>query len=113
MPMIETKVNIEITKEQEQTLAEKFGTAVAALGKSERYLMLRFEEKAHLYFQGKNSDPIAFVNVQLFGKASDSAYDRMTKEVTEILNNELHIAPDHIYVKYEEVAHWGHGGFNL
>lgn len=114
MPCIETKVNVKISKEQEKTLKEQFGKAISLLpGKSESWLMLSFFDEATLYFKGKNDLPIAFVEVKIFGKASDEAYDNLTAKICEILNSVLSIDPSCIYVKYEEVEHWGYNGSNF
>ena len=37
----------------------------------------------------------------------------MTAAITDILSKELQIAPNRIYVKYEEVAYWGWNGNNF
>lgn len=90
------------------------GKAIALIpGKSESWLMLSFEDNCRLYFKGKNDQPTAFVEVKLFGKASGEAYNKMTAAITDILKQQLNIQPDHIYVKYEETAHWGWNGNNL
>jgi phenylpyruvate tautomerase PptA (4-oxalocrotonate tautomerase family) len=114
MPYISTKTNIEITKEKETTIKEKLGKAIELIpGKSERWLMLSFEDNASLYFQGKSDGGIAFVEVKLFGSASSSAYDKLTAAITDILKEELGLSPDKVYVKYEEVSNWGYNGNNF
>ena len=37
----------------------------------------------------------------------------MTKAVCDILEEELGIDPEFIYVKYEEIDHWGYNRFNF
>lgn len=113
MPFINTITNKKISKENEINLKSQFGEAITILGKSESWLMLNFVSERNMYFQGDNSKPMAMVNVQLFGKATSSAYDRMTAKLTEIVSNELGIAPNQIYVKYEECSHWGWNGSNF
>jgi phenylpyruvate tautomerase PptA (4-oxalocrotonate tautomerase family) len=114
MPYISTKTNIAITKEKELIIKEKLGKAIGIIpGKSETWLMLSFEGEASLYFQGKNDKPIAFVEVKLFGKADSNSYNKLTSEITNILETELGIEPGKIYVKYEEVSHWGYNGNNF
>lgn len=114
MPYIVAKVNVKISKEKEEALKKRLGQAIALIpGKSENYLMLSFEDGCKLYFGGKNNIGIAFVEVKLFGKAGNSVYDSMTAEITKIINEELGISPSAIYVKYEEVAHWGWNGSNF
>lgn len=114
MPYIQTKVNVKITQQAETALKVKLGQAITNIpGKSEQWLMLSFEDQATLYFQGSNEQPTAFVEVKIYGKAAPTAYDRMTAEITGILQEELGISPDHIYVKYEETSYWGWNGHNF
>lgn len=113
MPFINTKTTAEITKEQELSLKTKLGSAMKLIGKSESWLMVNFEDNCRLYFKGDNSQDIAIVEVALFGKASDSQYEKMTAEITKIISETLGVDPSCIYVKYEEVDHWGFNGFNF
>ncbi len=112
MPLITAKVSTEITVEKEISLKEKFGKAIELIGKSESWLMVDFQGNCRLYFKGDNSAS-AMIEVDLFGKASDSGYDALTEKITEIVSEELGIAKDRIYVKYNEISHWGYSGFNF
>ena len=113
MPLITAKTSVEISKEKEVVLKEKLGKAIELIGKSESWLMVNFEDNCRLYFKGDNSQDIAIVEVALFGKASDSQYEKMTAEITKIISETLGVDPSCIYVKYEEVDHWGFNGFNF
>lgn len=113
MPYIRTQVSTALSKENEQSLTKKLGQAIQNLGKTEQWLMLDFEENCHLYFQGNQNAPTAFVEIKLFGKASNPMYDQMTKDVTRIVSEELSIPENRIYVQYEECAHWGWNGSNF
>jgi hypothetical protein len=114
MPFIQTKVNVKIEKEQEQRIKEKLGKAISLIpGKSENWLMLNFEDQCNMYFKGSNQKPLAFVEVKLYGKASSDAYNKLTAAICDILQEELNIASDCCYVKYEEVANWGWNGSNF
>lgn len=114
MPCIQTKVNIPIGKQQEQNLKTALGKAITLIpGKSENWLMLTFEDNCTIYFQGDGEQPAAFVEVKIYGKANAGVYDKMTAAITDLVGKELHIAPNRIYVKYEEVAYWGWNGSNF
>ncbi len=113
MPFINTKTSVEITPDKEALLKEKMGTAIRHIGKSESWLMLNFDDKCRLYFKGDNKEPMAMVEIALFGKASDSQYDALTEELTKEISSILSIKPSNIYIKYEEVEHWGYNGFNF
>ena len=112
MPLITTKVSTEISKEKEISLKTKFGKAIELINKSENWLMIDFQENCHLYFKGSD-EKSAMIEVDLFGKASDSGYDALTQKLTEIVEEELGIDRGRIYVKYNEISHWGYSGFNF
>ena len=114
MPFINTKVSVKITPEQEISLKTQLGKAISVIrGKSESWLMLNFEDNCRMYFKGDNSKPLAFVEVKIYGSASDREYSQLTGKITDILGNVLGISPDCIYVKYEEVEYWGYNGYNF
>ena len=113
MPFINTRTSAEISKEQEIQLKEKMGKAISLIDKSESWLMLNFEDNCRLYFKGDSSKDMAILEVALFGKASSSQYDALTEAITNDISAVLNIAPSNIYVKYEEVDHWGYNGFNF
>ncbi len=112
MPLITAKVSTEISKEKEIALKTQFGKAIELIGKSESWLMVEFRDNCRLYFKGK-SEPCAMIEVDLFGRASDSGYDALTEKITEIVEAELGISKSRIYVKYSEIEHWGYSGFNF
>lgn len=114
MPFISTKTTVNITPEKKDVITKKLGKAIELIpGKSESWLMLSFEDGLTMYFKGRGDRPLAFVEVKIFGQASKSSYDKLTKAITEIVNEELAISPDCIYVKYEEVSNWGWNGSNF
>lgn len=114
MPFINSKVNVKITKEQETEIKTLLGKAIETIpGKSEAWLMLGFEDEYSLYFRGDNSNPIAFVEVSVFGGENRTAFDALTGKICDIYNQVLGIAKDHIYVKYEAVSNWGWNGGNF
>jgi len=114
MPFINSKVTVSMSAEKKETIKARLGEAIALIpGKSESWLMVGFEDNYTLYFKGNQNGETAFVEVKIFGKASAAAYDRLTAAICEIFNEELGIAKDRIYVKYEEVENWGWNGGNF
>ena len=115
MPYINVKTNAEISKKIEVSLKDKIARAMEESfpGKTENWLMLDFADQCHLYFRGDGEQAAAMLEVKIFGSASDDAYDRLTAALTEIMTEELQIPADHVYVKYEEVEHWGWNGGNF
>ncbi|HWT77116.1 MAG TPA: phenylpyruvate tautomerase MIF-related protein [Mobilitalea sp.] len=114
MPYISTKTTVTISPDKRESIKKKLGKAIELIpGKSESWLMLSFDDNSSMYFKGSNDKPLAYVEVKIFGSAAKAAYDKLTKAITEILNEELEIRPDCIYVKYEEVSTWGWNGSNF
>lgn len=114
MPYIKTTTTVEINEEKKSSLTKKFGEAISLVpGKSEYWLMLAFDDKVKMAFQGKDDSDYAYLEVNIFGKVSDAAFDRLTGALTEIVNEELGIDRDKIYIKYSEVDHWGWNGGNF
>jgi len=114
MPYICTKTTATVNLEKREAIKIKLGKAIELIpGKSEDWLMVAFDDKSTMYFKGSDERPLAFVEVKLFGKSSKEAYSNLTKAITEIINEELSIQPDCIYVKYEEVSTWGWNGSNF
>lgn len=114
MPFIHTKVNCSIPRETEKQLATAYGQAISLLpGKTESWLMLQFEENCRLWFRGCPDQPTAMVQVQLYGKADAAACDALTGRICALLEEHLQIAPENVYVKYEETNLWGWNGANF
>ena len=108
MPFINTKTNVAIDKKKEELLKARLGKAITTFpGKTEQWLMLEFCDNRHLWFRGENDFPMAFVEVQLLGTATDDVCERMTRELCKIYSEELGISPDAIYVKFEFITEWG------
>ena len=114
MPFINTKTNVTVSKEQEKALKEQFGKAISLLpGKSENWLMVAVEGGIPMYFRGDDTEPVAFVEVKIFGSASSNAYREMTTELTRICGDVLGVAPDHMYIRYFGSQDWGWNGSNF
>lgn len=114
MPVIDSKVSVKVTKEQEQEIKARLGQAISLIpGKSESWLMVGIEDEYHLYFRGDDSEPIAFIEVKIFGGSNREAFEKMTVEITRIFGEVLGIAADHMYIRYLPSADWGWNGSNF
>ena len=114
MPFISTKTNKTVSKDTAKALKEAYASAIELLpGKTEKWLMLSFEGDTMMAFHGDMESPMAYLTVSLVGKAPRAAYDALTARLCEIMGEVLGIAPDMVYVKYEEVEHWGYDGYNF
>lgn len=114
MPFIGSKVTVKISKENKEIIKRRLGEAIELVpGKSERFLMLGFEEEYSLFFSGEELEKGAFIEVKIFGKASKESYDKLTAAICLIYEEELGIPQNKIYVKYEEIENWGWNGNNF
>ena len=114
MPFINSKISTPISIEQEQALKTRLGQAISIVpGKSESWLMLGFEPNYNLYFRGSNSEPLAMIEVSVFGGEDATAFSALTAEICNIFHEIMNISPDHVYVKYQTVKYWGWNGDNI
>ena len=74
--------------------------------------MVSLSADEHLYFKGSNS-PAAFVDVSIYGRDNAQAFNALTASICDILNDELNIPSNRIYVKYTSTEHWGWNGGNF
>ena len=114
MPFINSKVNVKTTAEQQIELKTRLGKAIATIpGKSESWLMVNLEDDRKMYFRGDDSEPIAFICVNIYGRADEEAFERMTEELTQIYGEVLGVKPDHMYINYAASMDWGWNGSNF
>ena len=113
MPFIHVRTNLEATDFVCEVVKRELGRAVEALpGKSEDWLMVEIDPAVSLWFRGTD-EPAAMVTVSLYGGAPEDAYDSLTGRITEILCELMKLAPDHVYVQYQETPNWGWNGRNF
>ena len=113
MPMIQSKVTVELPHEKRDALKAELGKAISILGKPENYLMLSIEDKQDLYFAGKKLDKGAYVEVKVLGSVDAAASDKMTAKICDIFDSLLGIPGGSIYVSYWGTQNWGHNGGNF
>ncbi len=112
MPYIHIQTNAPIKKEQESEITKDLGAAISLAGKSESWLMLRYEGSCDMAFRGDADHPVAFVGISLYGKPGGSL-DMFSAEITRILNRRLDIDSDRIYIRYLYTQDWGWNGSNF
>lgn len=114
MPFINTKTNISLSRKQRETVKAELGEAITLIpGKTEKGLMVGFEDSCPLYLAGDCLEPCAVVEIKILNTTTQEAYDAMTKRTTEIISKSLCIDPARIYVIYHNAPAWGSNGANL
>lgn len=114
MPFIDSRVTVTLSENQRDYLKDELGKIIDEIpGKSEKFLMVGFQDNFPLYFKGQKLDYGAYVEVKLFGRSSEDSLKIATSEICALYQKTLNIPPKSIYVKYEEVDNWGWNGFNF
>ncbi len=114
MPFINAKISVKLSEEKKEAIKTKFGKAIELIpGKSENWLMVGFEDEYTLYFKGQKPEKVAFVEVKIYGSASRQAYEQLTGAICSILNEEVGIPAEKVYVTYQEIENWGWNGSNF
>ena len=114
MPYIDLKTTKTVSAESCEMIKSAFGKAIECFpGKSEAYLMVGIEDGAKLWFRGDASSDSAVVDVELLGSVNSAASENMTVEICNILEKELGISPDRVYVKYKGYTDWGWNKMNF
>ncbi len=108
MPYINLKTSKKVTAEEGLKVKTAFGKAIECFpGKSEAYLMVGIEDSIPMWFRGDNSADTAIVDVDLLGAVNSEASEKMTEVICDVLEKELLISPDRVYVKYTGYKDWG------
>lgn len=112
MPFINVKTNQNLASTKE-IIKSELGNAITAIpGKSEDWLMVEINDDRDMWFKGSDA-PCVMLEVAIFGKASDAAYDDLTKRLCAIAEKYMSVSADRTYVKYTEIDHWGYNNFNF
>ena len=113
MPMIKVGTTVSLTTEKRDVLKAELGKAISIMGKPESYLMINLVDNQYLYFGGNKLDKGAYVEVKALGNIDAGQSDKMTAKVCEILNAQLGIPGDAVYVAYFGTSNWGWNGSNF
>ena len=113
MPMIKVETTVSLSEEKRDILKAELGKAISIMGKPESYLMINLVDNQDLYFGGNKLDKGAYVEVKALGNIDAGQSDKMTAKVCEILNTQLGISGDVVYVAYFGTSNWGWNGRNF
>lgn len=113
MPFIDSKITVPVSAEKKEVIKNELGKAISILHKPERYLMVGINDNYDLWFSGKKLDKGAYVSVDVFGDVSAEDSNKMSGAICDVLENELGIPGDKVYVEYRETYNWGWNGSNF
>ena len=114
MPYIELKTNIALTHEKEDFLKSKIADVLASSfpGKTENWLMVRFDRRSEMYFGGSEA-PCMMIDVSIFGKQDKSGYDKMTAAACELIEKECGSPKTEFTSSQQNTNKWGWNGDNF
>ena len=110
MPYIAVNTTQELNQAQKEKIKAELGRLMSIIPtKTEASLLIDFSGGRTLYKGGINIDG-AFVDLRLFGKSELGPKKQYTAEVFSLLNRELGIKKEHIYLTIGEYETWGSNG---
>lgn len=111
MPFVTIRTNVSLPKALDETLHVRLNAALALLdGVEDGWTMTEVRPECRLWFEGSDA-PAAMVEVAVYGDVLNGC-EKVTAEITVILQDLLSIAPSRIYVKYTQAPFWGCNGEN-
>lgn len=113
MPYINIKTSIPVPEERQIAVKTALGQSMSLMGKSEKYVMIGFEDNIPMYFGGEKQEYCAFVDIKVFGEVDPTQADNMTEMVCRTLDMCLQIPPENVYVTYQGISDWGWNGKNF
>ncbi len=113
MPLIQLDTSCDLaTQERREALAgEMSGLAASVIGKSEQYVMAVVHDNVAMTMAGEAGD-CALVTVKSIGGLNGKVNQALASEVCKLLDRELSIDPERVYLTFTELAatHWGWKG---
>lgn len=111
MPYINSTVTLKLSEEKKEIIKTKLGKIISEIpGKSEDWLMVGFTDNYPLYFRGEKKEKAAFVQVQIYGSTDRKYKNKVTESISDLLQQELSISKDNVYVTFQEIQDWGWNG---
>lgn len=109
MAFITLKTNQSISQEKQATLTAELGNAVACVPyQSANSILIMFEAEQAMWY--RDNSPVALIEFRAFGNETHLDYAELTAQINQILHRLLGIAPERIFVKYDDITAWGIGG---
>lgn len=108
MPYLAIQTNQRLDAEQTAALLQKSSKTVSEiLGKPESYVMVAIQDAVPMLFAGK-PDPTAYLQLKSLGLPESSTAD-FSRALCEVINQQLAIAPERIYIEFSgpERHMWG------
>jgi phenylpyruvate tautomerase len=110
MPLIQLETSCDLSDRSKRESMAKSLSRLAAegIGKPEQYVMACVQDNVTMTMAGETG-PCALVTVKSIGGLGKSVCQTLTGRLCQMLQEELAIPTDRIYVTFQELAptHWG------
>ncbi len=103
VPAFESKDIHQIAKDITESLS-------SILSKPVDTIMMDIQHADALFMGGVELNNGAFVEISVFGKASQSAKEEANNFLCKYLEEKLNISAKHIYITYFDKSEWGYKG---
>ena len=111
MPLLKLQTSASLSEDKKKDLLLAASKILARVtGKPESYVMT-VVENATICMAGKVG-PAAFVDVRGIGGLNQKVNQQLSKEIGDLLKQELNIKPDNVYLNFTDVSaqNWGWNG---
>ena len=113
MPLIQLDTSFAFPDQNRKQAIAKMLSQIAAegTGKPEQYVMACIHDNVAMMMSGA-AGPCALVTVKAIGGLNKSVNQTLAANVSQLLQKELNIPPNRIYLTFEELAptHWAWEG---
>ncbi|MEJ2647255.1 MAG: phenylpyruvate tautomerase MIF-related protein [Sedimentisphaerales bacterium] len=110
MPLIQLDTSCDLSNpEKRKTIAKEISSLAAeCIGKPEHYVMTCVRDNVVMTMSGTDA-PAASVSVKSIGGLSREVNKKLSVEICQMLQKELGITGDRVYLTFEELSptHWG------
>ncbi len=111
MPYLNLITNVNVSKEKEREMVNVLGKGIEVInGKSEQGFFIKIEGGCALYKGGNQTEPNAMITVDLFGHSTGEDLSKYCDIINELLEKELGIQKEKIFINFTECRHWGANG---
>ena len=110
MPYIAVNTTGKLSSAQMEKIKAEFGRLIAIIPtKAEAHLMVDFSDGRTFYRAGENVSG-AFIDLRLFKQSEFEPKKKFTEETFKMLNRELGLKEENVYVTIMEFENWGSAG---
>ena len=111
MPYIDVKLAKQASRKQERIISDKLGEAITLIpGKTQKGLMVAISSDEHIYKGGDFLEFGAYINVVLKSGSSREDCEKLNQRIFEIMEEDLKIPSDNVYVTFTYCDDFGVNG---